>query len=77
MAYHHALKHNDQTVDLSHVKGHQDEEAKYDKLDYQTKCNIDCNEMAGDTIKTTSQPVPFTPHPGSKAMLQIDGKWIT
>ena len=51
MAYHHALKHINQTVNLRHVKGHQDKGAKYEDIDYQTQCNIDCDEMAGDTMK--------------------------
>ena len=70
-----ALRHQMQqhVIDghFHHVKGHQDEEKKFSKLDKEAKYNVLCNEYATKAAK--QEQASKLPHSGCKAMLNIEG----
>jgi hypothetical protein len=58
------------------MKGHTDDNKKYDDLDYDYQTQVDMDILAKHS-RTHDQITHQTPYPGSKAMLIIDNKWVT
>ena len=75
LAFRHQMQKHGVNGHFHHVKGHQDEVKKFSELDKEAKYNVLCDEYA---TKATKQEQPSElPYSGSKAMLNIDGEWIT
>jgi hypothetical protein len=75
-----AIKHIRSTTKdpstLTWMRGHSDDTTKYDNLTCKQRTQVDTDKLAKHS-RTNDQVTFQTPHPGSKAMLIIDNKWIT
>jgi hypothetical protein len=61
---------------LKWMKGHTDDNKKYEDLEYDYQTQIDMDTLAKHS-RTHDTVTHQTPYPGSKALLIIDNKWIT
>ena len=63
---------------LNHVKGHQDDDVRYEDLDYQTRLNVDCDREAQKAMRASTAPEGRkSPKDGHRATLYIDNMEIT
>ena len=78
LAYQQLRSTSKHDVEVKWVMGHTDRKKKDNPQDI-TKSeytNIDCDQEAGQRLSDNVTPVPFTPLPGYKAMLKLDGQWV-
>ena len=75
LAIRHQLTQCDKEGSFHHVKGHQNEDRRFSDLDREAKYNVLCDEYA--TQATKGRGKTELPYPGIKAMISINGKWIT
>ena len=67
-----------QKVSLRHVKGHQDDDVRYEDLDLQSRLNVDCDADAKCKMRAFHRPTGRpTPAAGHRATLYIDNLEIT
>ena len=65
-------------VSLCHVKGHQDDDVRYEDLDLQSRLNVDCDAEAKRKMCTSDRPTGRpTPAAGHRATLYIDNLEVT
>ena len=65
-------------VSLYYVKGHQDNDVRYEDLDLQSRLNVDCNTEAKRKMRASRRPTSRpTPAAGHRATLYIDNLEIT
>ena len=63
---------------LNHVKGHQDDDTRYEDLDYQSRLNVDCDRAAKQTMRASAVPAHRPPpKEGHRATLYIDNREVT
>lgn len=87
LAIHKLIRDFSGQVTFHHVYGHQDTRRREDKqgsptLSRVARLNIECDRLANETaiaIQQSDAPLPTLqpPYPGSKALLRINGRWIT
>ena len=58
-----------------HVWGHQNKERRFSEIDREARYNVPCDEYA--TKAASEQCKSELPYPRSKAMVSINGNWIT
>ena len=75
LAFRHQMQKHGVSGQFHHVKGHQDKVNKFSALDKEAKYNVLCDEYATQATKQ-EQPLEL-PYSGCRAMLNIDGEWIT
>ena len=59
------------------VKGHADKDRPVSKLTNEEQMNVQCDTNANDCVAADTPDHPFTPLPGTRAMLKLGTKWIT
>ena len=65
-------------VSLRHVKGHQDDDMRYEDLDLQSRLNVDCDPEAKCKMRASDRPTSCpTPAAGHRATLHIDNLEVT
>ena len=69
------MRKNGNKGHFHHVKGHQDEEMKFNYLSREAKYNVLCDKQA-ITALSNKDPTKL-PYRGSQAILTINGEWIT
>ena len=77
MQMHQTLENLQLKYELTHVKGHQDNENDYEKLSWSAKLNIHCDHIASAKLKTikSSPTIPF--NPTSSATLTLNNTTVT
>ena len=75
LAFRHQMQQHGVDGHFHHVKYHQDEVKKFSELDKEAKYNVLCDEY--ETQAAQQEQAPELPYRGCKAMLQIEGEWIT
>ena len=75
LAFRHQMQQHGVSGQFHHIKGHQDEVKKFSALDKEAKYNVMCDEYA--TQATKKEQLLELPYIGCKAILNIDGEWIT
>ena len=78
LAIHHIRRKMSHPPQISHVKAHQDDDIEFENLPIEAQLNVICDTNA-NKVRTGEIPShkATTPYPGAKAMLIIDGQWIT
>lgn len=79
MAYQQLERQINHQVTRQWVMGHADEKKK-DKPESITDLewdNVSCNRAANEVIESGEHPRSFHPLPGYRAMLKLDGEWVT
>ena len=71
----HQLTVSGKEVIFHHVRGHQDENRRFSKLDKEAKYNVLCDEYATQAVNDRDETE--LPYRGSKATISISGEWIT
>ena len=62
---------------LNHAQGHQDNNTPYEKLNYQSRLNVDCNRLAKKTMRASTTPTEKKQaREGHRATLYIDDKEV-
>jgi hypothetical protein len=63
-------------VGFHHVKGHADRQ-RTRALTRIKKENIECDEAAEECIGLNLTPAPFSPTPGARCMVSVNGMWLS
>ena len=65
-------------ISLRHVKGHQDNDTRYEDIDLQSRLNVDCNAEAKRKMRASDCPTGRpAPAAGRRATLYTDNLEVT
>ena len=76
MAIQHLIESTEINIRFQHVKAHADDDKPFHECNRIEQYNIKCNADAEKCVQQNHKPTPFQPLPGSKCMIQLQGKWL-
>ena len=65
------------TITFQHVQGHADKKKMKSQCTKIEQLNIECDEEAELRVQKDHPPTPYSPLPGAKCMVKIQGTWIS